>query len=329
MTGTTPETRHVETALEPGLVIVDPHHHLWPPTGGHSMAVPYSLEDLRADVTGGHDIRATVYLECSSRYRTYGPENLRPVGETEWVASLPAADGLLSGIVGFADMLLGTEAGPVLDEHVAAGDGRFRGTRHSVAWDPSPDVINTARNPPEGVLTTEVFGRGVAEVARRGLVFETWGYFHQLTDLIPLARKHPELTIVVDHLGGPVVSGPYAAKRDEVLADWRAALRALAAHENIVLKLGGIGFPPFVEEKVRTGSRSSEALAAYWGPELRFCIETLGPDRCLFESNFPVDRALCDYVTLWNVFKRVTADLSPDDRRKLFSDTARRVYQIR
>lgn len=321
-------TRHAEPALEPQLAIVDPHHHLWPPAGGHAIAVPYSLDDLRADTTAGHDVRATVFLECSTQYRTDGPEALRPVGETEWVASLPAADGLVSAIVGAADMLEGNAIGAVLDAHLEAGDGRFRGIRHSIAWDPDPDVLNTARNPPPGVLLSDRFGAGIAEVAKRGLIFETWGYFHQLADLVPLARRHPELPIVIDHLGGPVVAGHYASGRPEMLAQWRAALRTVSAEPNVLLKIGGIGFPPFVEEQVLAGDRSSVTLAAYWGPELRFCIDTFGPDRCMFESNFPVDRQLCDYVTLWNVFKRATADLSAAERDLVLAGTARRLYRI-
>ncbi|MDF3836696.1 amidohydrolase family protein [Cupriavidus basilensis] len=342
---TKPMHRHTEVALEPELPIIDTHHHLWPEklvtvssAGGPGQQVgqgaplhqwtPYSLDDFGRDVAGGHNIVKTVYLECFSNYRTEGPAHVRPVGEVEWVMSQVSDDRLMSGIIGHADMTLGADVGEVLDAHRAAGGARFKGIRHSVSWDPNPGVYYTPRKPPAGLLLNDAFGKGVAELSRRGLIFETLRYFHQLSELSMLARAHPDLTIVLCHLGGPAATGPYERRRAEVMAEWSAGLKKVAEHHNIVLKLGGIGRRAAAEQKLFDGPRSSEHIAAYWGPELRFCIETLGPDRCMFESNFPVDRKLCDYVTLWNVFKRITSDLSPAERRCLFEGTARRTYRL-
>lgn len=321
-------TEHAEAALEPELAVVDAHHHLWPADVEHASAIPYGLEDLGRDLDGGHEVLATVFVECSACYRPDGPEALRPVGETEWVMSMPAEHRAPAAMIGFADMRLGPDAGAVLDEHVAVGGTRFRGIRHPVAWDESPDVRRTSRAMPPHVLADPVFREGVREVAARGLIFETWGYFHQLADLADLAATYPEMVIVVDHLGGPVATGPYAADRPGTLAAWREALARVAEHENVMLKIGGIGFAPFLDEALVAGPRTSEALAAYWEPELLFCIQTFGAQRCMCESNFPVDRPTCDYVTLWNALKRATATLPPGEREQIMSATARRVYGV-
>jgi L-fuconolactonase len=314
-------------ALDPARQIIDPHHHLWSDKA-HSLATPYTLTDLERDMTSGHDIVGTVYVECSSRYRDTGPESFRPVGETEFVAALDPPAGALQGIVGFVDMNLGADAAAVLEAHVAAGDGRFKGIRHPVGWDASPDVINTSRNSPSDQLRHDAFRDGVAAVGEAGLLFETWVYFHQLPDLATFAAELPSVPIVLNHLGGPVVAGPYADHRASMLTRWRQGMADLAEQPNVCIKLGGIGFPPFVEESVLAGPRTSDILADYWRDEILFCIETFGPSRCMFESNFPVDSILCDYVTLWNVFKRVAADLGASDQDELFHGTAQRVYSL-
>lgn len=321
-------SRAGEPALEPELEIVDAHHHLWPAERPHPRYGSYTPEELAADTGAGHAVRATVFLECSACYRGEGPEALRPVGETDWLSGLPA-DLMPAAIVGHADMLLGAGAGAVLDEHVAVGGARFRGIRHPVAWDASPDVPGTSRATPPGALADPAFRAGVAEVRERGLLFETWGYFHQLSDLAELAAAEPELEIVLDHLGGPVAVGPYAADRPAMLAAWREALARVAEHSNVHLKLGGIGFAPLLHAAtLGPPPLTSEALAAFWKPELEFCVRTFGAERCMCESNFPVDRETCDYVALWNALKRATSGLAPSERAHLMSGTARRIYGL-
>ena len=318
---------HRETAIEPDLEIVDTHHHLWD-APAHWMATYYPIEHLIKDVGGGHNVTHSIYLECSSHYHTDGPEELAPVGETEWVASIDSPEGLLAGIVGFADVRLGKDVNRVLDAHVEAAGKRFKGIRYSSAFDDHPDVVNTARDAPPGTLLREDFQEGVRALGSRGLLFESWAYFHQLNEIKTLAQAAPNTRIVLDHLGGPAGTGPYAGKRDEMRKDWRRNLADLAQEENVVAKIGGIGFPPYLEPDVTPKLKTSADIAEYWMPEVRFCIETFGPDRCMFESNFPVDSHLCDYVTLWNAFKLMTNDLSADERSALFSGTAKRVYSL-
>jgi len=318
-----------EPALEPELAIIDTHHHLWAVLPD-SIAIgrPYSIDEFHRDVRGGHKVIASVFVECSGSYRADGPEHLRPMGEIEWVLRQEGDNGLMSGLIGFANLQLGSKVGEVLDAYLALAGTRFKGVRHGVVWDPHPGVYVAPRKPPPHLLVDPSYRKGVTELARRDLVFEAWAYFHQLAELAELARTQPDVQIVLCHLGGPVAMGPYASRRDEMLHEWRRALSALARCPNVVMKLGAIGFPPFGAPEVLGPRCSSELIAEYWKPEIRFCIETFGPERCMFESNFPVDDALCDYVTLWNVFKRITSDLTHDERKTLFENTARRTYRL-
>ena len=311
-----------EEALEPELPILDPHHHLWDhPTSR------YMVEELRDDTGSGHAVVRTVFVECASAYRTAGPEAFRPVGETDFVV---AADhsGFIAGIVGFAD-LTAPDVADVLTAHVDAGRGRFRGIRHVNAFDPSPDIRRSHTSPPPGLLGDAAFRSGFAALGRAGLRFDAWLYHPQLPELTDLARAHPDVPIILDHLGGPLGIGPYANRRDEVLDVWRQAMDEVASCDNVVLKLGGIGMPIFgLGFHKQDGETTSEELAAAWGDEIRWCIERFGVDRCMFESNFPVDKASCTYVVLWNAFKRIAAGASPAEKAALFHDTAARAYGV-
>lgn len=315
------ESTYAEPALEPGLPIIDAHHHLWP--DGR-----YQRSDLVRDITAGHNVIGTVFIDCSAGYRTDGPAEFAPVGETEWAMTQRGGQGVIAAIVSHVDMYLGSRAGKVIDAHLAAGGEVFKGVRHNVAWDRHPDTNNALRGAPRYALLDPTFQAGVAELDRRRLVFETWVYFNQLDDVAALATRFPELSIILNHLGGPAVNGPYAGHRDEMLAEWRRGMQQVARHENVFLKIGGIGYRSFVEESVLDGPRTSEWLADYWRPEFRFCVETFGPSRCMFESNYPEDRHLCDYVVLWNTFKRATSELSASERAQLFELTARRAYSL-
>jgi predicted TIM-barrel fold metal-dependent hydrolase len=329
----------VEAALEPDLEIVDAHHHLWP---AHGPVAPkdgaadqarfwssYSYEDFLHDATAGHRITASVYVECQARYRPDGPEALRPVGETEAVAAVDTRGDLCGAMVAFADLTLGAGAGEVLDAHLAVPNSRVRGIRHIVAWDPNPEVYATSRRPPAHTLRDPDFLAGVAETAARDLHFETWVYFHQLVELAQFADAHPDLPIVLNHLGGPAATGRYASARDEVLEAWRAGMTEVSRRPNVVVKLGAVGMRAFSPTELFTDPpQTSEAIAAYWGDEIRFCIDTFGADHCMFESNYPVDRALCGYPTLWNAYKRIATDYSGSEKALLFAGTARATYRL-
>jgi L-fuconolactonase len=319
----------VEQPIDATQRICDPHHHLWARPGNR-----YVLDDLRADTGAGHGVERTVFVECMAGYRDSGPEALRPIGETEFVAAQAAesarTDGAeIAGIVGFADLTLGPAVAEVLEAHVDAGGGRFRGIRHASSWDPSPQVRNAHTKPPPGLLGQPAFRDGVAVLGRMGLRFDAWLYHTQLGELVDLARAEPEVTVVLNHLGAPLGVGPYAGRRDEVLRAWRAGLAEVASCPNVALKLGGIGMPLYgFDWHERAAPPSSEELAAAWGDPIRWCIDTFGPSRCMFESNFPVDRQSCSYTVLWNSFQRIAERYTTDERSELFHDTAVRTYGL-
>jgi predicted TIM-barrel fold metal-dependent hydrolase len=315
-----------EVALDPDLEIVDPHHHLWDHPGSR-----YLMDELHADTASGHRVVATVFVECLSEYRTDGPEHLRPVGETEFVVAETAGRRPpVAGIVGFAD-LTHPAAADALAAHVEAAGGRFRGIRHANAFDESPDIRPSHTRPPARLFSDPAFGRGMEALAAAGLSFDAWLFHPQLPELTQLAREHPDVPIVLDHLGGPLGIGPYAGRRDEVRQRWRLDLADVAACPNVDLKVGGIGMPIFgLGWHHRTEPVTSEELAAAWRDDLRWCIDLFGVDRCMFESNFPVDKASCSYLVLWNTFKRVAdeAGYTPAERSALFAGTARRAYRL-
>ena len=323
---------NVEAILEPDLPICDPHHHLWDyPTSR------YMIEELNADAGSGHRIESTVFVECNSFYRADGPRDLAPVGETEVVNGVAAmsASGRFgdmracAGIVGFADLSLGADVAPVLEAHIRAGGDRFRGVRHAGAWDASEAVRNAHTNPPHGLYGSAAFREGYARLADHGLSFEAWQFHPQLPEVTDLARAFPETTLVLDHVGGPLGIGPYEGHRAEVFAVWKADLAEMAKSPNVVVKLGGLGMAicGFGFHKRETPA-SSEDLAQAWRPYIETCIELFGPERCMFESNFPVDQVSCDYRTLWNALKRLAAGASAGEKALLFRDVARRTYRL-
>lgn len=311
-----------EEPLEPELPIVDPHHHLWEhPTNN------YMLSELRSDAESGHRVNKTVFVECGSGYRSDGPEAMRFVGETEFVVSADP-NGFVAGIIGRAD-LSGPDVADVLAAHVEAGRGRFRGIRHASAHDPDPAIRASHTRPPPGLLGRKDFGRGFEALGAAGLRFDAWLFHPQLPELVDLARAHPDIPIVLDHLGGPLGIGPYAGRRDEVLATWRSSMAAVATCPNVSVKLGGIGMPIYgMGFHKRAGGATSEELAAAWAAPILWCIDQFGVDRCMFESNFPVDKVSCSYAVLWNAFKRIAATCSPSEKAALFQDTACRVYAV-
>jgi predicted TIM-barrel fold metal-dependent hydrolase len=337
MSATPGESAEREEILEPDLAICDPHHHLW-----HYPTSRYLLEDLLADIgpsdgVGGHKVESTVFVECAAFYRARGPEPMKVVGETEFVAGVAAmADSgrygpvrACEGIVGRADLCLGAAVNEVLKAHIVAGGGRFRGIRHAGGWDPSGAIRNSHTDPPEHLYLRPDFRDGFARLAPNGLTFEAWQYHPQLPDVLDLARAFPDTPIMLNHVGGPLGIGPYAGRRDEVFASWRAGIRELAACPNVWVKLGGLGMAVYGFEFHRREPRPGSAeLAQAWRPYIEACIEAFGADRGVFESNFPVDKVSCGYDTLWNAFKRITSGASEAEKSRLYRDNARAFYRL-
>jgi predicted TIM-barrel fold metal-dependent hydrolase len=323
-----------ETALEPALPICDPHHHIWAQRHEPPAYQRYLLPDLAADIRdSGHNVRSTVFIEVKAFYRTEGPEEMRPVGEVAHVNGVAgeAATGkhgptrIAAAIVGHADLKLGDRVAPVL-EAMQAASPRFRGIRHSAGWDASPELAQ--RDIPR-VMATPQYRAGARVLAKMGLTLDNSIYHAQLDELAALARAVPDLTIVLNHIGGLVRVGPYAHRDNEVLADWRRGIAAVAACPNVVLKLGGVGQKRFgFDWFTRAKPIGSEELAEALAPLMHYCIEKFGPNRCMFESNFPVDKASYGYTIVWNAFKRLSKDYSSSERTALFHDTAARVYRI-
>ena len=321
-----------ETVLEPDLPIVDTHHHLWDRPDNR-----YLLPEFLADVHSGHNVVATVFLECNAMYRAHGVEAMRPVGQTEFVAGIAAMSDsgnygptrVAAGIVGFADLTLGDRVEPVLEANVRAGGGRFRGVRHAAAWD-ADEVIGNSRtaNGPHLIQQAD-FRAGLERLTALGLSLDAWVFHTQLADLIELARAHPAANIVTGHCGGPLGYGPYAGKRDEVFAAWKPRIVELAKCPNVTMKLGGMMMRlASYDYGALPAPPSSDELAAMWRPYIETCIEAFGADRCMFESNFPVDKMGIGWVALWNAFKRIASGASAAEKRALFSGTAKRVYRL-
>ena len=321
----------VETIIEPERPICDPHHHLW----DHAQS-RYLLDELLADTGSGHNVVSTVFVECSSMYRADGPEALRPVGETEFVngvAAMSASGGYgamraCSGIVSYADLTLGAAVGEVLDAHMNASP-RFRGIRHAAGWDASDEVRNSHTNPPEHLLLDAKFREGFAELGKRSLSFDGWLYHAQIPELTDLARAFPDTTIVFDHFGGPLGIGPYEGQREEIFAVWSDAITELATCPNVYPKLGGLVMPinGFGFHK-RSVPANSDEIVASTDRYYRRTIDAFGVERCMFESNFPVDKQSCSYHVLWNAFKKLVIDASDTEKSWLFHDAAATAYRL-
>jgi predicted TIM-barrel fold metal-dependent hydrolase len=340
-----------EAIIEPDLPIIDPHHHLWdrrallaaapPPRHGFEAMlrlVPrYLFDELLADITRGHNVIATVYMECGAMYRQDAAPAWRSLGETEFVGGVAAmsASGTYgpsracAGIVGNADLTLGAGVRDVLEAHIRVGGGRFRGVRNGAASDPDPEVLGPLAGRAPGLYRQAAFREGFAQLAPLGLSFDAWLLEPQLGDVVDLARTFPETTIILDHVGTPLGVGAYTGRREERFGVWRERIGELAALPNVFVKLGGLamafpGFPSYMS----TPPASSAQLAAEWRPYIETCIQAFGPRRCMFESNFPVDIGGCTYDVLWNAFKRLAEGYDAEEKTALFSDTARRVYRL-
>jgi L-fuconolactonase len=318
-----------EAALEPDMPIIDAHHHFYERPGW-----TYLVDDYLADARSGHNITASVFMQGLTRYRQTGPEELRPVGETEYVANavaaLPAGSPQVAkGIVGYADLRRGAAVQEVLDAHIEAGKERFRGVRHLVTWDADQTLVNPLSAVPPGLLLDPKYREGIAQLATRGLSYDAWLFFPQLDELFDLAKAYPDTPVVINHCGGVVRIASYTDKRNEVFEKWSRSMRNLSQLPNVYVKVGGLGMRinGFDFEK---GERppSSVQLAEAWKPWINSCVDMFGVGRCMFESNFPVDKGSYPYSNGWNAFKRLTAQASPDQREALFRGTVRTVYRL-
>ena len=323
-----------EAALEPDLPICDCHHHFW---DFRSERIPYQrymLHELADDINGGHNVRSTVFIEARAMYRAGGPPEMRSVGEVEFVQGQAAASasGLYgpgraaAAIIGNADLKLGEGVEPMLQALQAASPNRFRGIRHSVGWDPHPEVQSREQ---QSLLSSDSYRAGARVLARMGLILECAMYFHQLPEMAEFAKAVPDLTIVLNHIGGLMRVGPYEGRDGEVMAAWRQGLAAVAESPNVVIKLGGVGMPRYgFDWHLRDMPVGSEEMAESIAPLINPCIEAFGPERSMFESNFPVDKVSFSYNVMYNAFKRMSRDYSAGERAAMFHDTAARVYGI-
>lgn len=318
-----------EAALEPDLPIIDAHHHFYDRPGW-----TYLLDEYLEDAGSGHNIIGSVYMQALTRYRKDGPEPMRPVGEIEYVTQVTARlqknkPQVAKGIVGYADLRRGAEVREVLEAELQAGDGRLRGVRHLVTWDADQTLVNPLSAAPRGLLLDPNYRAAVAQLGALGLSYDAWLFFPQLPELFDLAKAYPDTPFIINHCGGVVRIASYADKRKEVFDVWSRSMRELAQLPNVYVKLGGLGMRinGFDFEQGERPPLSSQ-LAEVWKPWMHTCIEAFGVDRCMFESNFPVDKGSYPYSNGWNAFKRLTAQASAQDRDALFRGTVSKVYRL-
>ncbi len=321
--------QRTEDILDPGREIVDPHHHLW-----HQEATLYDLEDLWDDTGSGHNITQTVFVECGSSYRGTGPDHLKPVGETEYVAERARRSAstdrkaTISGIVARAD-LEHNNLDEILDAHTEAGGDLFKGIRHAGAHAHHPEILSIPGGAPADLYERPAFRQGVARLGERGLTYDTWHYHYQNKAFRDLARAVPGTAMILDHFGTPLGVGPYEEKREEIFAAWKDDVAAIAECPNVVAKIGGLAMPDNgFGWNTRSTPPSSDEFAEAQSRYYLHMIACFGPERCMFESNFPVDRLSISYPILWNGLKKIASSFSDAEKDQMFSGTAKRVYRL-
>jgi L-fuconolactonase len=318
-----------ETALDPEQPICDPHHHFW-----NYPTSRYLAEEFLQDIGGGHRILKTVFVECSQFYNESAPAQLQAVGETVTVDRIARevvqkeCPDIAAGIVGFADLMLGDAVRPVLEAHVSASP-RFRGIRHATAWHADERIHNAHTKPVENQMGLQLFRAGLTHLVELGLSFDAWLYHTQLPELTNLANALPELNIVLNHMAGPLGIGPYQERREQEFQAWKKQMESLSRCENVSVKLGGraMAMSGFGWSK-QSQPPGSDELATAMAPYFETCVELFGPEKCMFESNFPVDKAGCSYTVLWNAYKRVASVYTQAERQLLFHDTGARFYRL-
>lgn len=332
-----------EPIIDPDLEIIDTHHHLWRRRGGsrgESWEVPefrYLLDEYLADCNTGHNVAGSVFVECNSMYRASGPVQMRPVGETEFVAGAAAMSDsgsygktkVAAGIMGYANLTAGDWVTPVLEAHIRAGGGRFRGVRHSCGYDPDPVIGNSSPDMQPGLYLRDDFRQGMKRLTYLGLCLDAWGFHPQIPEITDLARTFPGTNIIMGHCAGPLGYGRHAGRKDEVFADWKKSVTELAKCQNVTMKLGGMmNRLAACDHMALEAPPSSEQLANYWRPYVETCIELFGANRCMAESNFPVEKMGIGFAALFNALKRLASGASAEEKAAIFAGTARRVYRL-
>jgi len=324
-----------EEIIDPELKIIDPHHHLWNGDNQLAGSFPYLIENLNEDTFSGHNIVGTIFMECAQGYYLDGEEKYKPVGETEFVINLIKDSEKLSkstnimGIIGFADLMLGHEVKDVLNTHLSKGEGLFRGIRHAAGWDKNNEIHNSHSNPIENIYHNKSFMKGAEELINLKLTFDAWHYHHQINDLSIFAKKYPELTIIHDHFGGPLGVGPYEGKKEGIFKKWKDDISLLSESKNVYAKLGGLAMPVngWNFHKQNKPASSDQIVDMHHEYYLH-TINCFGVERCMFESNFPVDRRSVSYHVIWNAFKKMVLGYSDEDKNKLFFKNAKDVYGV-
>ena len=320
-----------EDAIDPEREIIDPHHHLWRVSG----LPTYVLEDLWQDTQSGHNIVKTVFMECGAEYRADGPEHLRVVGETEFVRGLAMASAgqgkaEIAGIIGHADLDQDESLlREILQRHEHAGGGLFRGIRHGGAHDPGKNLGWLNATPHADLFQRDAFRRGVNVLGELGYTYDSWHYHFQNDAFADLAEAAPQTTIVLDHFGTPCGVGDYAGRAAEVFSQWQASISRLAECPNVVAKIGGLAMPVngFDWNNRDVPPTSDEVVNAQRG-YYQHTIDAFGPDRCMFESNFPVDKLSLSYNVYWNAMKKIAAQYSAEEQQQMFYGTAQRIYRL-
>jgi predicted TIM-barrel fold metal-dependent hydrolase len=316
-----------EDVVDSAQRIIDSHHHLWP-VGGR---LPYGFNELKADVGSGHRVEHTVFMECRASYRSDGPSYLMSVGETEFVAQTAAGDHghLIAGLVAHTDLADASHVDAALDAHHDASNGMLRGIRDAGARDPHPEALRIPGPGAEGMYADPAFRSGVIALGRRSLTYDAWHYHHQNRDFAALARAVPDTMLVLDHFGTPLGVGTHADRREEIFSQWKRDIAEIAQCENVVAKLGGLAMPDN-GFGFHTAARppTSDEFVALQGRYYEHAIECFTPSRCMFESNFPVDRFSLSYLVLWNALKKIAAPYSTSERDDMFFGTAARVYSL-
>ena len=324
------------------LPVIDAHHHLLArprPAFAEIMdgIERFLVDDLEAAADPALNLVATVVVEGHSMYRRDGAVAFRPVGETEFLngQAAMAASGLYgrchaaAAIVAKADLTLGDVVDDLLDAHLAAAPCRLRGIRQGAAWDPDPSIVGHLFKGGPRLYLSDAFQAGAKRLAARGLSLDAFVLSPQIGEVIALARAVPDLRIILCHAGIPVGIGRFEGRQEEHFFAWREAMRGLAQCENVAVKLGGLGCFINGFDSYRARPRATpEALSADWAPHMHETIALFGADRCMLESNYPVDAGSGDYNTIWRAHQITVSGYSQDERAALFAGTAARLYRL-
>ena len=326
-----------EKPILPNLNIIDPHHHLWDVGFGR-----YYVEELLEDInTSGHNIKATVYIMSSSNTEIYlknGPEEFKPLSEIEFATNEGKRADLIknnkvkvnASIVGSLDLTYGNKLKPVIEKGLEISEGRLKGIRMLLAAHPDPRIKSGAVKSDLSLMSHPKFIEGARCLQDAGLSLDFWIYHTQLGEMEKIARTLPELSIILNHIGGPIHLGEYEGKQALTHREWRTAMMRLSRLPNIKVKLGGLGMEVNgAKFHLNQDPPNSSELANIWKPWIYETINMFGIDKCMFESNFPVDKGSCSYGSLWNAFKIISEKMSDNEKNKLFYENAAKIYKIK